>query len=304
MIFLRLYFGYLVQIIPFAILCFWPFKNNFRFSKKKSFTFTIGIILGCTLIFSSLGTYFSQILPGNHSLFQTVNLIFMICLLPCLFWYIYTIKAMWQKKLFIFSFTITYALAITSLINTLTTWIYYNVPTDGLPYKGYSILISFSISTLFLPLWILFYKKFFSSIEETLGANETGALSILSLLLFVALASGLSFIEYTSLFDNPMAFFLYFTLLSTILIIYFLYFKMYSSIHEKYIAENKYLKIEYDMQMLDKQYIQLHDNIEMSRRLKHDLKHHMLVLQEYLNRNETELAKKIYPTIYSHVAKI
>lgn len=211
---------------------------------------------------------------------------------------------MWQKKLFIFSFTITYALAITSLINTLTTWIYYNVPTDGLPYKGYSILISFSISTLFLPLWILFYKKFFSSIEETLGANETGALSILSLLLFVALASGLSFIEYTSLFDNPMAFFLYFTLLGTILIIYFLYFKMYSSIHEKYIAENKYLKIEYDMQMLDKQYIQLHDNIEMSRRLKHDLKHHMLVLQEYLNRNETELAKKIYPTIYSHVAKI
>ena len=136
------------------------------------------------------------------------------------------------KKLFIFSFTITYALAITSLINTLTTWIYYNVPTDGLPYKGYSILISFSISTLFLPLWILFYKKFFSSIEETLGANETGALSILSLLLFVALASGLSFIEYTSLFDNPMAFFLYFTLLGTILIIYFLYFKMYSSIHE------------------------------------------------------------------------
>lgn len=145
MIFLRLYFGYLVQIIPFAILCFWPFKNNFRFSKKKSFTFTIGIILGCTLIFSSLGTYFSQILPGNHSLFQTVNLIFMICLLPCLFWYIYTIKAMWQKKLFIFSFTITYALAITSLINTLTTWIYYNVPTDGLPYKGYCFIKSFSL---------------------------------------------------------------------------------------------------------------------------------------------------------------
>lgn len=48
--------------------------------------------------------------------------------------------------------------------------------------------------------------------------------------------------------------------------------------------------MEYNMHLLDKQYTQLQENIENSRRLKHDLKHHMLTIYEYLNQHNTEQA--------------
>lgn len=290
MIFLRLYFGYLVQIVPFALLCFWPFVKHFRFSKRKTITLTSCIILGCSLLFSITGTFLANTMPRNHSLFQSVNLMFIFCLLPCLFWYIYAIQTIWQKKLFVFSSTLTYALVITSLSNMISTWVYYDASTDGLPYKGYSTIILFFVSVLFLPIWNLILKKYFIPLEEAFDAKESGQLAILSLLLFAVLASWLSFFHYDSLFNDPMIFFLYFALLTAIYVIYLLYFKMFSSLQEKHITEKQYLKIEYDMHLLNKQYIQLHDNIETSRRLRHDLKHHMLAIHEYLNQNETEKA--------------
>lgn len=290
MIFLRLCFGYLVQIVPFALLSFLPFVNHFRFSKRKTSILTACIILGCSLVFSISGTFLANILPGNHSLFQVVNLIFMLCLLPCLFWYIYAIKTIWQKKLFIFSFTLTYALIITSIGNMISTWIYYDASTDGLPYKGYTTVILLFVSALFLPLWNLLLKKYFIPLEEVLGRKESGHLAVLSLLLFAVLSSWLSFFHYDSLFDDPMIFFLYVALLTSAYIIYLLYFKMFSSLQEKHAAEKRYLEIEYNMQLLDKQYTQLQENIENSRRLKHDLKHHMLAIYEYLNQHDTKQA--------------
>lgn len=290
MIFLRLCFGYLVQTVPFALLCFLPFTNHFRFSKRKTTALTSCIVLGCSLIFSVSGTILASILPGNHSLFQAVNLIFMFCLLPCLFWYIYAIRTIWQKKLFIFSFTLTYALIITSIGNTISTWIYYSAPTDGLPYKGYTTIILLLVSALFLPVWNFLLKKYFIPLEEALGGKESGHLAVLSLLLFIVLASWLSFFNYDSLFREPMLFFLSIALLTSAYVIYLLYFKMFSSLQEKHVAEKRYLETEYNMQLLDKQYTQLQENIENSRRLKHDLKHHMLAIYEYLNQNETQQA--------------
>ncbi len=268
MIFLRLCFGYLLQTVPFALLCFLPFVNHFRFSKRKTIVLTSCIVLGCSLVFSIFGTFLANILPGNHSLFQTVNLIFMFCLLPCLFWYIYAIKTIWQKKLFIFSFTLTYALIITSIGNMISTWIYYDAPTDGLPYKGYTTIILLFVSALFLPVWNFLLKKYFVPLEEALDKKESGHLAVLSLLLFAVLASWLSFFHYDSLFREPMLFFLYFALLTSAYVIYLLYFKMFSSLQEKHVTEKRYLEMEYGMQLLDKQYTQLQENIENSRRLK------------------------------------
>lgn len=290
MIFLRLCFGYLVQLVPFALLCFLPFMNHFRFSKRKTTVLTACIVLVCSFVFSISGTFLAGILPGNHSLFQAVNLIFMFCLLPCLFWYIYAIKTIWQKKLFIFSFTLTCALIITSIGNMISTWIYYDASTDGLPYKGYTTVILLFVSVLFLPLWNFLLKKYFVPLEEVFGKKESGHLAILSLILFIVLSSWLSFFNYDSLFREPTLFFLYFALLTSAYMIYLLYFKMFSSLQEKHVTEKRYMEVEYNMQLLDKQYTQLQENIENSRRLKHDLKHHMLAIYEYLNQHENEKA--------------
>lgn len=291
MTFFRLCFGCIVQTAPFAYLCFYPFGSHFRFSKRKTILLTIAVIAGCALVFSIAGTFLASILPGNHVLFQAVNLLFMLCLLPCLYWYINAIRAIWQKKLFIFSFALTSALSITSICNTLCTWFYLDKPSDGLPYEGYTSIFIFGVTALLLPLLRLLLKKYYLPIEDDLSAKENGHLSILSLLLFLVLASGLSFISYDNFYKNPLDFFLFFSLLASIFVIYLLYFKIYLSAHEKYLTQSKYLKIQYDMQLLGEQYQQINENVENSRRMRHDLKHHMLTLQGYLNRNETEEAK-------------
>lgn len=291
MTFLRLCFGYIVQLAPFAYLCFYPFVDHFRFSKKKTILLTTAIIAGCATVFSTAGTYLASILPGNQSLWQAVNLIFMFCLLPCLLWYIFAIKTIWQKKLFVFSFTLTCALSITSISNVICTWIYLDDRSDGLPYRGSTVFIIFIVTALLLPLLSLLYKKCYLPIEVDLSAKECGHLSILSFLLFAVLTSGLSFIGYDHLLENPMAFFLFFSLLASVFVIYMLCFRIYFSAHEKYITQNQYLKIEYNMQLLNEQYKNISKNMENSRRMRHDLKHHMLTIQGYLSKNEVDKAE-------------
>lgn len=290
MIFFRLFLGYLVQVVPFCFLCFYPFQNSLRWSRKASVFLTAGLLMGSAFLFSAAGTILASLLPGNHILFQSVNLIFLLCLIFCLFWYIYAVRAPWQKKLFIFSFSLTAALSINSICTLLTTWIYLDTPSDGLPYIGYSVFLIFGVTMLFLPLMVQLLKHFYFPIAPEMSPRESGQLSVLSLILFLVLASGLSFLEYTDFFENLMALFLFFALLVSAFLIYLLYFKMYSQAHEKYLAQKKYLKLQYDIALLDRQYRQLNQNIENSRRIRHDLRHHMLILQGYLTGQKTEMA--------------
>ncbi len=293
MIFLRLFIGCLSQLLPFCYLCFYPFHNCFRFSNKKAKPIAYIIILISSLVFSITGTYISTILNKNYFLFQMVNIIFMFCLLPCIFYYFYIIKDFWQKKLFIFTFTITSALTITSICNMLSTLVYLDKQStsDGLPYRGYTTLIIITVTAVILPFLILLLKKVYLPIKDELNKSECGQLSILSCFLFIVLASGLSFINFNYLFENPMTLFLFFSLILSVFIIYFLYFKIYFSVHEKYIAENKYIKIQYDMQLLNEQYQQFNQKIEASRKIKHDFKHHIITIQSCLDKNEIDKAQ-------------
>lgn len=159
-------------------------------------------------------------------------------LIPCFIWYIYAVKAIWQKKLFILSFTLTCALSITSICNCITTYIYMGIPlSDGLPYRGCTILIILPITAAALPLLWLFLKYCFLPVSDVLSGKESGYLAFLSLLLFIILASGLSFIAYSYLFANPMTLFLFIALLIAVFIIYIVIFRIYCLIHEKYISE-------------------------------------------------------------------
>ena len=127
----------------------------------------------------------------------------MFCLLPCIFYYFYIIKDFWQKKLFIFTFTITSALTITSICNMLSTLVYLDKQStsDGLPYRGYTTLIIITVTAVILPFLILLLKKVYLPIKDELNKSECGQLSILSCFLFIVLASGLSFINFNYLFS-------------------------------------------------------------------------------------------------------
>lgn len=65
---------------------------------------------------------------------------------------------------------------------------------------------------------------------------------------------------------------------------------MYLLSHEKYIAQQNSLQMQYQIKLRDEQYRHIQENIENNRRLRHDLKHHLLTLQGFLADHSPEKA--------------
>ncbi|MDD3338821.1 MAG: ATP-binding protein [Lachnospiraceae bacterium] len=285
---MRLFCGYLVQVCPFAILGFYPFTNQLRYSKKKAIISTGIFLLLLAFLFSFSGTYLYAVLPHDNSLFLAANIIFLLCLIPCFLWLIYISLASWEKKLFIFSFTLTSALALVSICNMFISWIYRNVETDGLPYKGWSSLIILVVSVVFLPLLMLLLEKCYMPIAEGLSQRENRYLAVLSLVLFLILASGLSFIDITPPLQNSMFLFLFFALLFSIFFIYLIYFKLLLSLHEKLLIQKHNQELHHQLEIRDEQYCRFTETIEGTRRMRHDFKHNLLILHSMNQEGKTQ----------------
>ena len=134
MIALQLFAGCLQQLAPYMFLCLYPFRKRLRYSRPKIFLSAASLLLASSLLFSLAGAFLASVLPRGPFLRQMVNCLFALVLLLCFFWYLYTVKDLWQKKLFVFSFTATAALLMTSIYN------YFDVKNlqsySWLPYGG------------------------------------------------------------------------------------------------------------------------------------------------------------------------
>ena len=153
MIFLRLSAGFLLQVIPFAVLALYPYCEQLRFSKKRSILLTLWLLLGLSALFAGCGCYLRLLLPPDHTLFQAVNVVFLLCILPCLGWYLYLVPGNWQKKQIVFSFALTGGLVINSINNAICTLFVSPVLYDGLPYHGRELVILAVLTGLLLPLF-------------------------------------------------------------------------------------------------------------------------------------------------------
>ncbi|MEG0377393.1 MAG: GHKL domain-containing protein [Eubacterium sp.] len=289
MIFLRLALGYLLQMGPFAFLSSYPFLNHFKYSKRKTLWLTVLMLLCLSIIFAGVSCYLFVLLSPDesniHLSFSASNLVFMLCLIPCLLWYIFAIKVIWQKKLFIFFFCLTAALALTSTSNIIEMVMN---PIGGmgmLPYQGSSLFTIAGVTAIVLPpLWLLL-KYAYLPVAEGLSPKESGYLSILSALLFIVLGSGLIFSNYEEM-NNPLLLFFYCALMITVFVIYFACFKLFFHTHQKLIAEQNLVQIAHQLEMNEAQYSHIIDNIENSRKMRHDLRHHFLVLKALLSTDK------------------
>ncbi len=289
MIFLRLFAGCFLQLAPYAALCSFPFCAYYRFSKRKTVLLTFAVMAGSAGVFAAASVSLSRMISDRTVLFQAVNGVFMACLLPCFLWYIFSIRAVREKKVFVFAFSLLSALSINSVCNLFFN-LYLNIPTGGLPYSGASLWITFVVSALVLPVLVLILKYFYLPVAESMTAKESCFLARLSLLLFAVFSAGFSFISYRHLLDNPMTVFLFFALLFSVFVYYVLYFKMFYYAHERFVAQENYLQMQYEMQLLTAQYQRTQENIEASRRMRHDIRHHLLALQGLLSRGDVQAA--------------
>ncbi|MEG0273435.1 MAG: ATP-binding protein [Hydrogenoanaerobacterium sp.] len=289
-LFSRMFLGCILQMMPFAFLCFYPFHQHFRYSKKKIVAITALLIFTLGIIFAATSCYLKFIYPPGQALFNYANGVFMCCLVPCLVWYLYAVKEIWQKKLFVFMFALTSALAMTSIGTVIETKLQLGKDMDGLPYYGTVLLTLAILTVIVLPLLLLLLKYCYLPVSEGLSKKESGSLSVLSLLLFAVLSIGLVPLGYDQIY-NPVSLTLYFTLLAAVFIIYVVCFQMLHQAHEKLMAQQSLSQVRHQLEIHDEQYKRISDNIESSRKIRHNLKHHTLALQSYFASGEIKKAE-------------
>lgn len=290
-VFFRLFSGYLAQLVPFAVLCAFPFRKNWRFSRKRTALLTIAVILGTDVLFAGSEVIISSVFPADNALYDRVNGMFLLCLLPCFCWYLYAIKALWQKKLFVFSFALTSALLAVSLCNCIVNKVFTYEDHTYLPYGAPITAVIGIVYTVVAVSLCLFLHRFYLPVEEGLGKRETGYLAFLSLFLFLILTFVFSQINILYLISDRTMLYLFFALFFLVFLLYGVMFKMYALAHERHIAHEKYLYSQYQINIRDEQYRRILDSIEYNRRQRHDLRHHLLTLQILWENGETDKAR-------------
>ena len=290
-LFIRLFFGCFFQLFPFAVLCFYPFDGYYRLTRKRTILGTILLLIGLGIFFSVSSMLIAAHTPNTHFRFQMVNFVFYFCLIPCFVWYLYAIKAVWQQKFFVFFYTLTCALILVSIYNCIVSYIYtyWDDPyQDNLPYYNKEHL-DWLLTVIVLPLYLIIIKKFYLPIRDRLDSKEAGSLSFLSLFLFILLSSGLSFIGAKYIYENPMSLFLYAALLIAVFVIYIIIFRMLYLSHEKVLLQQENIQAQHQLELRDEQYHRITETIQGTRRLRHDIKHHILMVQSLLS--EGDIAK-------------
>lgn len=292
MLFLRLFFGYIVQLAPCAFLVFYASPGRLRFPARKVAGLTAALLCVLAAVYAGAGFYLRQLFPPDLTLFSALNLVFCANILLCLLWFLFTVTAPWQKKLFAFSFVFTQA----ALALTVSDTIVQHIPMpawDGLPYQSWAMPVMMICSFGMALLSFLLLRYFYLPVEASISPAEAvylALLSVLSLTLLCVLVVGYTTSEFDILFKTSL--FLYVSLIVTVLAVYVVLFKIIAVSHEKLTARQEASRVRNLLALQEEQYRRISDNIENSRRMRHDLRHHMVALQGFLQHEETERAKE------------
>lgn len=296
-IFLRLFIGYSLQMFPWAFLCFYPFRDALRLKGNIYIVLTV-FISALGVVFSSVCCVLQRVLPAADILFFSCNLVFFVLLACCVFFYFYTTKGSRAKKLFIFFFISTAALCVTSVGNVIFN-IVNHAATDSLPYFGSSILILFLLTLVTWPALFYILRCRYMPISQIISEDAYRSLSVISPVLFIVFASGMTFVDYALSPEGYALASLYISLLLVIVFMYGMFFHLLQIDHRERMAKEQLLQLDQQLKLNEAQYCRISENIENSRKMRHDLRYHMLTLQGYLNENEIEDAK-IYIEHYIH----
>lgn len=290
MIFLRLFLGWMIQISPFAFLCIQPFTGHLRFPARKTMAVTVTLFAGLAAAFALAGCALYDTSSSNLRLSAAVNIVFMTTLIFCFLWYLYAVNASWPNKLFVFSYAMTGAFIITSISNMILIKLY-SGRTDGLPYQGYTPLLLLLLTAVFLPIPFLILKRHYQIVKGGFTSKENIYLSALSIILCAAVSSGLLCLGYNNLYD-PTTLFLYTALLISIFTMNGICFKILDIAYEKMNAQRKYDAVQRQLSLQAEQYRRLSNNMEATRRMSHDLRHHMITLQGFLQSGKIKQAEQ------------
>lgn len=279
----------LITILPFAFLCFYTLKGYSRFSVKKTVLLTSLVVAATSAADALVMTFFSERTNDREILSVLGNVVYITAVILCYAWCVYAIKAIWQKKVFVFLFVLCGALFSVVLSNF---FLGMSPTAEGqLFFANCDTVIYRAVSEcIVIPLLCLFFGSLYLPIERNIDKKELTILNVPMVTLFVILFIIFTFLETEGLYTNPKESLLYFGILTMLFILYTVMFRICRLIRDRQAANEKLIQSQYQMNIRDEQYRRICENIEGVRRQRHDMRHHMTALRCFLENGDTKKA--------------
>ncbi len=313
MLFLRFFAGFIIQVFPFSLLCMYPFLDYCKYSNRQTLIRLIMLISALACFFSAacIAIKKYEFVIGKNQ-YYTANILFLILLIPCLFFYIHLTIGNFEMKLFVFLFAVTAANVMTSLCNIVITYVLVPRQTDNLPYGTTSNLVLLLSSFIVLPPLLLLLKKMFLPARNFLQKKEYLQLNILALLLLLILLAGFFPLTEPRWFSHALLF-LYAALIFCIFTVYYIFFRIFAIEMKRYESELLLAHSRQQIKAQNEYYQHIIEKTEENRRLRHDFRQHLIVIQglaakknydqliEYLSVHLKNMDDLIIPKYSNHL---
>lgn len=129
--------GFLIQILPCAFYCLYPFRDNFRFSRKRILVSAMILLALLDILFVWLGLFPPDTLRSHAAFLSELAFYLSLAALLCI--YLFFIRAAALHKLFAFFIVMSYGFFVTESVYLLCDAFPYWQETDYI-YSPHSIL--------------------------------------------------------------------------------------------------------------------------------------------------------------------
>lgn len=287
--FARLLTGFLLQVVPFGILALYPFWDRLRVSRRKAVAVIVCTMLGLGSLFALAGCALQRLLPGDATLFNAVNAVFMACLAPCFVLYLVLVRATWQEKLFVFSFALTCAWGITATADIAFTVYHKDGPFDGLPYQGFTPILLLALGVVLAPLLMMLIKKGYLPARDGITWKQSTVLALLAAAMFVMLASIFVMTAFTDA-ANQLTLALFAMVLVMVFAVYAAFLTLLRIGNERLAALRQADRAEHMLQLQAQQIDGMDAMKRRDRRMRHDWRHALATLHGLVAQGNNDAA--------------
>lgn len=266
---MRTFLGYLLQIIPYAMISLSPFTDSFRHRKNTVMMFFSFLVLAFAALFSFLSISFTKYLPDMD--YALTNTLFFVTVIIYFIFFMYEVRAIWQIKMLVFFFAIAIAQFVTEMLNLAMLLSPQLFPLDNYLYNGIYNPLQLLLSFLVIPWTLYFLRNILLPIKKMMDSKMWSTICIFCIAFY--LLYSVTFI-LTPDFDEITLYSIYLRFLFNILHLSS-YFVLFLAIHKILVNQREKQTLEQMIALSSQQYQQIVANMEHTRNLRHDM-HHIL----------------------------
>ncbi len=278
--------GFIVQFLPCVILIFLPFPEEaFRFRRRNIFfwlsviSVAVAVLLSAVLCLRDTEKYPQHIVISNSFMLAAILLILAA--------YIWLVRESVIKKLMIFFIVMFYGATVYILVNSTYALIFPNqIDTTIYPYTDRFLIMFAAVTALLLPMIIAAVinplKEYVQLIEPKNMRREFCIVTFSTLLYFTTMICCVTFFGSKGLLQYVLLPMIFMT--ANQLLIYWLIFR--ESVRRKLDGEQLHA-----IEIRQLQYEKIVNDMENTRRMRHDMRHHYNSLNDMLSRGKYDEMK-------------